>query len=186
MMTSLMLLWTRFIPQLYKTYIRSTTLMFAIISRITIFSAHYFRAPADTIKKTLAVTTQYARARVSDTLRQHSKSNFPACNIWRRNESVATDTIFSGIPAVDSCVKAAQLFIGSSSPVADVYGVKTYKAFSNTLEDNIHELGAMDKLISDCARAKNSTSIRDILCDLVIFDWQSEPYHENQHFAANR
>jgi hypothetical protein len=33
----------------------------------------------------------------------------------------------------------------------------------------------MDKLISD-----------DILHALVISDWQSEPYHQNQNFAENR
>jgi hypothetical protein len=86
-------------------------------------------APADTIQKTLAVTTQYARGRVSDTLRQHWKSRFPACNVRRRNEAFATDTIFSDTPAVDSGVKAAQLFIGRSLLVADVYGVKTDKEF---------------------------------------------------------
>jgi hypothetical protein len=35
---------------------------------------------------------------------------------------------------VDSGVKSAQLFIGRSSLVADVYGVKTDKEFVNTLE----------------------------------------------------
>jgi hypothetical protein len=66
-------------------------------------------SPADTIKRTLSATTQYARGRVSDTIRQHWKSRFPACNVHRRNEAVATDTIFSDTAAVDSGVKAAQL-----------------------------------------------------------------------------
>jgi hypothetical protein len=44
----------------------------------------------------------------------------------------------------------------------------------------------MDKLISDCARAETSTRINDILCDLGILDWQSEPYHENQNLVENR
>ena len=143
-------------------------------------------APADTIRRTIAVTTQYARGRVSDTIRQHWKSRFPACNVRRRNEPVATDTVFSDTPAVDSGVKAAQLFIGRKSLVADVYGLKTDKEFVNTLEDNIRERGAMDKLISDCARAETSTRIKDILRALVISDWQSEPYQENQNFAENR
>jgi hypothetical protein len=143
-------------------------------------------APADTIKKTLEVTTQYARGRVSDTLRQHWKSRFPACNVRRCNEAVATDTIFSDTPAVDSGVKSAQLFIGRSSLVADVYGVKSDKEFVNTLEDNIWEQGAMDKLISDRACAETSTRIKEILRALVISNWQSEPYHENQNFAENR
>ena len=36
-------------------------------------------APAETIKKTFDVTTQYARGRVSDTLKQHWRSLFLAC-----------------------------------------------------------------------------------------------------------
>jgi hypothetical protein len=67
-----------------------------------------------------------------------------------------------------------------------VYGVKTDKEFVNTLEDNIRERGAMDKLINDCARAETITCIKDILRALVITDWQSEPYHENRKFAENR
>jgi hypothetical protein len=117
-------------------------------------------APADTIKKTFDVTTQYARGRVSDTLKQHWHSRFPACNVKRRNEAVATDTVFSDTPAVDSSVTAAQIFVGRESLVADVYGLKTDKAFVNTLEYNISERGAMEKLISDCAKAEMSERVK--------------------------
>ena len=75
--------------------------------------------------------------------------------------------------------------MGRTSLVADVYGVKTDKEFVNTLEDNIRARGAMDKLISDCARAETSSRVKDILRALVIGDWQSEPYQENQNFAEN-
>jgi hypothetical protein len=37
--------------------------------------------PADTIKRTFKVTTQYARGWVSDTLKQHWRSLFLACNV---------------------------------------------------------------------------------------------------------
>ena len=143
-------------------------------------------APVETIKRTITATTQFARGRVSETIRQHWKTRFPACNVRRRNEAVATDTVFSDTPAVDSGVKAAQIFIGRTSLVADVYGIKTDKEFVNTLEDNIRERGAMDKLISDSARAETSTRIKDILRALVIAEWQSEPYQQNQNFAENR
>jgi hypothetical protein len=76
--------------------------------------------------------------------------------------------------------------VGRTSLVADVYGIKTNKEFVNTLEDNIRERGAMDKLISGCARAETSTRIKDILRALIILDWQSEPYQQNQNFAKNR
>ena len=69
----------------------------------------------------------------------------PALNVPRRHESVATDTIFSDTPAVDSGVKQAQVFVGRDSLVADVYPMKSGKQFVNTLEDNIRRRGAMDK-----------------------------------------
>jgi hypothetical protein len=101
-------------------------------------------APADNIKRTFDVSTQYARGQVSDTLRQHWRSRFPACIVKWRNEPVATDTVFSDTPAVDCGVTAAQIFVSRESLVADVYGLKTDKEFVNTLEDNIRERGAMD------------------------------------------
>jgi hypothetical protein len=143
-------------------------------------------APADTIKKTFDVTTQYARGLVSETLKQHWRSRFPPCNVKRRNEAVATDTVFRDIPAVDSGVTASQIFVGRESLVADVYGLKTNKAFVNTLEHNIRERGAMDNLISDCAKAETSERIKHILRALCISSWYSKPYHQNQNFAENR
>ena len=56
-------------------------------------------------------------------MRKHFKSRFPAFNIPRRNEAVATDTIFSDTPAIDSGVTMAQLFVGKDTLVSDVYGM---------------------------------------------------------------
>jgi hypothetical protein len=56
----------------------------------------------------------------------------------------------------------------------------------NTLEDNIREWGAMDKSISDCAKAEMSEHVKQILRALVVSAWYSEPSHENQNFAENR
>jgi hypothetical protein len=111
----------------------------------------------------LTVTTQYARERVSDTIQQNWKSRFPAYYVKRCNEAVATATIFRDTPASDSVAKAAQLFIGWTSLVAGVYGIKTDKEF-----------------VTDCDRADTSTCINNILRALVISDWQSEPYQQNQ------
>jgi hypothetical protein len=127
-------------------------------------------APANTIKRTFAVTTQYTRGLVSDTIKQHWRSRFPACNAKRRQEPVATNIVVSDTPAVDCGVTAAQLFVGRESLVADVV---------NTLEDNIREQGATDKLISDCAKAEMSERVKQILHSLVISAWYSELYHEN-------
>jgi hypothetical protein len=98
--------------------------------------------PADTIQRTFDVTTRYARSKVSDTLKQHWWSRFPACNVKLHNEPVATDTVFSDTPAVDCGATAAQLLVGRKSLVTDVYGLKTDKEFLNALEDNIRERGS--------------------------------------------
>jgi hypothetical protein len=133
------------------------------------------------------VTTPYARGRVSDTLKQHRRSRFTACNVQRCNEAVATDTVFSDTPAVKSGVTAAQIFFGRQSLVADVYGLNTDKEFVNTLEDNIRDPGAMDKLIRDCTKTEMSIRVNQILRALFcISSWYSEPFYQNQTLAENR
>jgi hypothetical protein len=66
-------------------------------------------APVDTIKRTFSVTTQYARGRVSDTLKQRRRSKFPAGNVKRYNESVVMDIVFSDTSDVGSGVTAELL-----------------------------------------------------------------------------
>ena len=116
-------------------------------------------------------------------MKRHLKSRNPAYNVPRRHEPVATDTIFSDTPAVDSGVKQAQVFVGRESLVVDVYPMKSGKQFVITLEDNIGRRGAMDKLLSDSAKTEISKNIMDILRAYCISNWHSEPYHQNQNPA---
>ena len=106
------------------------------------------------VKQTIDQTTQWGVALDSFPMKRHLKSRNPALNVPRRHEPVATDTIFSDTPAVDSGVKQAQVFVGRDSLVADVYPMKSGKQFVNTLEDNIRRRGAMDKLLSDSAKTE--------------------------------
>ena len=105
---------------------------------------------AETIKKTLQ-TTQWAVTSTRFPMRKHFKSRFPTFNIQCKNETVATDTIFSDTPAIDSGVTMAQVFVGKDSLVSHVYPMPSSTQFVNTLEDNIRFRGAMSKLISDYA-----------------------------------
>ena len=116
-----------------------------------------------TIEKTFHKTTQWAVASTRYPMRKHFKSRFPAFNIPRRSEEVATDTIFSDTPAIDSGVTMAQIFVGKRTLVTDVYPLKSQKQFVNTLEDNIRFRGAMTKLISDYAKVEISNKVKDIL-----------------------
>ena len=64
---------------------------------------------------------------------RHLKARNPALNVPRRHEAVATDTVYSDNPAVDSGVKMVQLFVGKESLVSDIYPMRSGKQFVNTL-----------------------------------------------------
>ena len=114
---------------------------------------------------------------------KHLKSRNPALNIPRRHEPVATNTVFSDTPAVDSGVKQSQVFVGRETLVADAYPMKSGKQFVITLEANIRMRGAMDKLLSDSAKTEISNKVMDILRAYHIPNWHSEPYHQHQNPA---
>ena len=114
------------------------------------------------------------------------KSRFPAFNIPRRSEEVATDTIFSDTPAIDSGVTMAQSFVEKRTRVTDVYPLISQKQFVDTLEDNIRFRGVMTKLISDYAKVKISNKVKDMLRMYHSSSWNSEPYHQNQNPAEGR
>jgi hypothetical protein len=82
---------------------------------------------------------------MSTAFKKHYKAPFPALNVHRREEALATDTVYSDVPAVDSGVTIAQLVVGLTSTVCDVHPLKTEKAFVTTLQDVIRRCGAPSK-----------------------------------------
>ena len=140
----------------------------------------------DIIKSTFSSTTQYGRLPTGTLLKNSYKSANPALNVHRRNESVACDFVYADVPAVDDGATSAVLFVGTDTMVTDVYGVKTDKQFVNTLEDNIRERGAPNKLISDRAQVEISNKVEEILRTLFIGAWQSEPHQQQQNPAERR
>ena len=138
------------------------------------------------IKRTFAATTQYVRIPMSTHLTRHFKSPFPALNIHRRQEAVATDTVYSDTPAIDCGDTEAQFYCGVDSLVCDAYGMKTDKQFVNTFEDIIRQRGAMDKLISDGAKVETSGRAKDIFRAYVIGNWHSEAYQQQQNYAERK
>ena len=110
----------------------------------------------------------------------------PAANVHRRPEPVATDIVYGDVSAIDNGSTAAVVFVGRNTHVTDVYGIKTDKEFVNTLEDNIRERGAPNKLISDRAQVEIGKKVKDILHALVISAWQSEPHQQHQNPAERR
>ena len=136
------------------------------------------------IQKTFENTTQYARIPCGTLLKRTFKSPNPALNVTRRNEPVACDIVYADTPAINDGSTSAVIFVGVDTQVTDVYGIKTDKQFVNTLEDNIIQRGAPNKLISDRAQVLVSNKIVDILCTLCIASWQSESHQQQQTSPA--
>jgi hypothetical protein len=134
-----------------------------------------------TIKKTFKQTTHDTRMPNGTILKKHYKSRFPALNVQRRDEPVATDTVYSDTPAIDRGETCAQIFVGTETMVTDDYGMKTEKQFVNTLEDNIRKRDAMPRLLSNRAQVEISARVVGILCALHIRQWQSEPHQKHQN-----
>ena len=140
----------------------------------------------DTLRKTFDATTQYGSkgATHGHSLRNQIKSPNPILNVKRRHEDVATDTMYSDTPAYETGSTAAQFFVGRKSQYRSVRKLgSSDKDFVHTLEDEIRKYGAMDRLISDNAKAQISARVKEILRTYAIDDWQSEPYKGNQNFA---
>jgi hypothetical protein len=95
--------------------------------------------PVDIIKRTFQATTQFYRTPIGTHLKKRYKSPFPACNVHRRSEPVATDTVYADTPALASGVTAAQFFVGTQSLVCDAYPIKTDRQFVNVLLDDIRQ-----------------------------------------------
>ena len=130
------------------------------------------------IKKTFQQSTQHTRTPMSTLLKMNYLSPFRALNVKQRDESAATDTVYSDTPIIDNGSTSAQIFVGTKTLVTDVYRIKSDEQFANTLEDNIRTRGAMSKLISDRAQVEISNCVKDILRSLIIDDWQSELHRQ--------
>ena len=102
------------------------------------FRPYFGLVNVDTSQKIMEQSTQWGVS-LPNTLpmKNHLKSRNPALNIPRRHEAVATDTVSSDTPAVDSGIKQAQVFVCRDTLVADAYPMKSGKQFVNALEDNI-------------------------------------------------
>ena len=93
---------------------------------------------------------------------------------------MATDAVYCNTPAIDNGSASAQIFVGATTFLTDIYGVKSDKQFVATLSDNMRHRGAMSKLISDSAQVEISNKAKEILRALFIDDWESEAYHLHQ------
>ena len=118
----------------------------------TKYRDYFLHSSIYVIKCTFKATTQYARAGwISGHIYDTYKSPFPALNVIRSNEAVATDTVYLDIAAIDNGSLCAQFFMGLDTSFCNVFGMKTDKQFINFLLNVNRKRVAMDKLVSNRA-----------------------------------
>ena len=155
-------------------------------------SPNFAFIPPARIQKTIENTTQFARLDTRLPLRKHFKSRFPAANVSRLNETVATDTFFFDTPALDDGIMGhggttmLQLFSGCKSQLTAVFPMRNESDMAGTLEDFIRHYGAPNALFSDNAKAQISRAVQEILRMYAIHDFQCEPHHQHQNPAERR
>jgi hypothetical protein len=114
-------------------------------------------APADDVQHTLDATTRLYRIDPSLRIRRHYRSHYPANNVNRCSEAVASDTFFFDIDAWGGW-KCCQFFIGRRSLFMSIHGMRTDGEFVNALEDEIRKRGAMEKIITDPCQGRDQQS----------------------------
>ena len=103
---------------------------------------------AERIKATLAATTQFGRTVVRFPFRMHFKTRFPAANVDRLNDAVATDTFFSDTAAVNDGlpghggVTMAQIFCARNTQLGLAVPMRSEKDMPSTLQEWIRTYGA--------------------------------------------
>jgi len=143
----------------------------------------FLNQPRNVVEKTFGATTQYYQSLgVDPYIKSLYRSPFPAINVSRRHEPVATDTVFSDVVAWGG-ICAAQVFAGLTTRFVSAHGVKTDKEYPDTLWDEIRKRGAMDIIMSDMAKAEISKTVQNILRMHMIKDWQSEPHMQHQNYS---
>jgi hypothetical protein len=135
------------------------------------------------IQKTFKHTTLYTCLPTATMLKKAFRSPNPTLNIYKRNEDVACDIVYSDVPAIFNGSPAAVIFIGTSTKVMDVHGIKKDNQFANTLEDNIIQRGAPNRFLSDRGQAIISNKVEDIPRTFCIDSWQTEPHQHHQNPA---
>ena len=122
-------------PSIYLNHLRQTGPSQRDYSSYT---PYFLDASSDVVAKAFHATTQFARSGwITGSIMDTHKAPFPALNVCRRNEPVATDTFYLDVPAIDNASRVAQFFCGVDTKFCDVYPVDTDADFSRVLLNNI-------------------------------------------------
>ena len=125
-------------------------------------------------------------------MRKHFRSHFPAANVRRLPEWYSTDTFISDVLVMDDGVPGhggcclLQVYGGMDSELVSGYPMMSEPDLLSTLQDFIHDYGAMEGLKSDNAKSKTSFTMKDLFRMYLIKDHQSEPHYQHQNPIEHR
>ena len=179
-------------PNDFNTILTSMMSILPSIPDFTRLRPYFGWANPKRIEETIRHTTQWFRAEQRNTLRKHFKTRFPAANVPRLNEKVASDTFFADTPALDDGIRGhggatmAQLYVGKTSHLTEAFPMSSQEQVPQTILDFINQHGAPDVLLSDNAKAFLSHDVADILRHYRIQQNTSEPYYQHQNLAERR
>ena len=114
--------------------------------------------PIKVIQETLKRTTQAAKAIVYFPLVRHVASRFAWMNRFRLREKVSTDTMFSNCTAIGGAT-CAQVFYGTTSCIANVYGMKSKSEFPQVYSDFLRNEGIPTVLRRNNAPEEQSATV---------------------------
>ena len=107
----------------------------------------------------------------------------PACDVEHHQEPIATNTVYSDTPTIDSGVWIAQIFVGAALGALDIdiHGMKMESEFVDALQDVMRTRGEPMKLISNLAQTKIREHVYNTLQCLFTDNWQHEVHHQHQN-----
>jgi hypothetical protein len=145
-------------------------------------SPYFAFRPHDIIQHNLRQTTQIAKSTIHYPMRRHIKSSFQMLRHKRLNEFIATYTYFANENSIEG-YHYAQIFVGMTSKILYVAGMKTESEFADVYLDFIRKCGIPSALRSDNAKSEMSQRVKDIHRDLIIADQWTEPHSPWQNPA---
>ena len=151
------------------------------------YTKYFLDTTPEIVAHIFKASTQYARSDwITGTITQTHKAPFPALNVFRRNESVAIDTIYCDVAAIDNGSTCAQFYVGIDTKFCSAYRVQTNGALINTLLDVIRNHDAMHTVITDGAKAELAKKAQDILRHMIIKHRKTEAHYQHQNPAERR
>jgi hypothetical protein len=144
--------------------------------------------PTKMIAATFKNSTQYGfqPASPDGNLFKRWHSPNPAMNVFRMNDDLLTDKVYSDTAAVDSGYVEAQIFFGRKSHIIHVEPLSKIRKFIHCLQDFVRKWGAPNRLLGDHAGNQCSFRVMDYLRLLWIGFWCSEPYYQHQNMFERR